>query len=273
MCGIRRIVGVGCAGSVVGMARPLFDGVGVALLSLFAEDGALELTATAEHAARLVELGMNAVGVVGSTGAAAALEPEERRALLVAVRDTLPRRVPVIAGTGAASARQAARLTEQAIDHGADAVLALSPHGVADPRPYYSAIAGVAGDVPVIAYHFPAMASPGIPVSMLGELPIVACKDTSSDAERLLHTLSSVELPIYVGASGILSFAGPLGCAGAILALANAEPEGCIAAFAGDAKAQLRIAEAHRQALVDFPAGLKGLTAKRFGTPTTARIG
>lgn len=256
-----------------GMATPVFDGVGVALLSLFDEDGTLELTATAEHAARLVELGMNAVVVAGSTGEAAALEPEERTALLVAVRDALPRRVPVIAGTGAASARQGARLTAEAVEHGADAVLALSPPGVADPRPYYRAIADVAGDTPVIAYHFPAMSSPGIPVSMLAELPISACKDTSSDAERLLETLSRVDLPIYVGASGILSFAGPLGCAGAILALANAEPEGCIAAFSGDAKAQLRIAEAHRRALVDFPAGLKALTAERFGTPTAARIG
>jgi 4-hydroxy-tetrahydrodipicolinate synthase len=69
------------------------------------------------------------------------------------------------------------------------------------------------------------------------------------------------------------ALAGPIGCAGAILALANAEPELCIAAFGGDADAQLRLGAGNRRGTSRFPAGIKELTAERFGTSTVRRIG
>ena len=69
----------------------------------------------------------------------------------------------------------------------------------------------------------------------------------------------------------LLSLAGPLGCAGAILALANVEPEGCAAAFTGDAGAQRSLAAAHLAARERFPRGLKELVAKRFDTSVAAR--
>ena len=71
----------------------------------------------------------------------------------------------------------------------------------------------------------------------------------------------------------VVSLAGPLGCAGAILALANAEPERCMQAFEGDALAQLALAGPHRRAAGRFPAGIKELTAERFGTSTVVRMG
>jgi len=75
-------------------------------------------------------------------------------------------------------------------------------------------------------------------------LPVQGCKDSSGDADRLLETVDVWGGPLYIGSSSLLSLAGPLGCAGAILALANAEPEGCIAAFAGDVSAQRALAPA-----------------------------
>jgi dihydrodipicolinate synthase/N-acetylneuraminate lyase len=254
--------------------RPLFSGVGVALVTLFGDDGCLDAGATAAHAARLVDLGVRAVVVAGTTGEASTLSPDERRDLLGAVRKAIPRGtgVPVIAGTGAPSARQAASLTSDAREGGADGVLVLSPPGSADVLPYYDTVAGAAGGMPVLAYHFPAVSPPGIPVPALAGLPVQGCKDSSGDPNRLLETIDVWDGPLYVGSSSLLSLAGPLGCAGAILALANAEPEGCIAAFAGDASAQRALASAHRQSLVRFPGGIKALTAARFATPTATRL-
>ena len=68
------------------MTGPLFTGVGVALVTLFDDDGELDAKATAEHAATLVELGLRAVVVAGSTGEAASLTEAERSALLEEVR-------------------------------------------------------------------------------------------------------------------------------------------------------------------------------------------
>jgi 4-hydroxy-tetrahydrodipicolinate synthase len=58
-----------------------------------------------------------------------------------------------------------------------------------------------------------------------------------------------------------------------MLALANAEPERCAAAFAGDAAAQLDLVPSHRAARRGFPDGLKALVADRFGTSRVARLG
>jgi hypothetical protein len=60
---------------------------------------------------------------------------------------------------------------------------------------------------------------------------------------------------------------------GAILALANAEPELCLAAFAGDSQAQRCLASPHFAAQSGFPSGVKALTARRFGTSTAQRLG
>jgi dihydrodipicolinate synthase/N-acetylneuraminate lyase len=254
---------------------PLFTGVGVALVTLFDDDRGVDASATAEHAARLVDLGVRAVVVAGSTGEADALDDDERARLLTAVRAAVPPsgEAKVLAGTGAPWARQAAARVAAARDGGADGVLVLSPRGTSDPRHYYDEVAAAAGDLPVLAYHFPKVSAPGIALDLLPDLPVAGCKDSSGDAERLLATLTSWDGWLYVGSAALLSYAGPLGATGAILALANAEPQLCAAAFTGDAGAQRSLAPAHLHAARSFPGGIKELTARRFATSTVSRLG
>lgn len=252
---------------------PLFTGVGVALVTLFDEDGGLQAGQTAELAARLAGLGVRAVLVAGSTGEAAALSAGERSELVAAVRAAVPEDVPVIAGTGAATGAQAADLTERAFGAGADAVLALSPPRVADPRPYYDRVAKAAAGGPVLAYHYPVSSSPGVPVAMLPELPVSGIKDSSGDAGRLIDELDVFHGDVYTGSPTLLTMCGALRAPGALLALANVAPEGCIAAFGGDGAAQVGLAAAHRASGAHFPAGLKVMVAQRFGVSSAARVG
>ncbi len=255
------------------MADPIFEGVGVALVTLFADDGSLDAPATADLAATLVELGVRAVVVAESTGEAATLDRGERVELLSAVRKTVADKVPVIAGTGAPSAHQAVGFTRAACDMGASAVLALSPPGSVDVRPYYDAVTQAAGEVPVLGYHFPAVAPPGIPLDVLPSLSVAGCKDSSGDPGRLLDTLDLFDRPLYTGSSSLLALAGPAGCTGAILSLANAAPELCVDAFAGDIEAQRQLATVRRAEGPEFPAGAKRLTAERFSVSTVMRVG
>lgn len=252
------------------MAR--FSGVGVALVSLFRDDLALDAVATAALAAALVDEGVRAVLVAGTTGEAVALEPSERLELLDAVRAAVPTAVPVIAGTGAPSARQAVALTRAAVDHGADAILALSPPGTTECRPYYEDVGAAARDLPLLAYHYPAVSAPGIPVEVLAGLPVSGCKDSSGDPERLALEVEAFPGDLYTGSSALLSFAGPLGCTGAILALANVDPVGCARAFSGDAEAQRALTSLHARAHGRFPHGLKHLLAERRGVSAAARL-
>lgn len=252
-------------------AAPIFTGVGVALVTIFDDRGTVDVEATADHARRLVGAGVTAVVVAGSTGEADTLDDDERVALLRGVRDALPRDVPVVAGTGAPWAGAAARRTSAATDAGADGVLVLSPRRVEDPRAYYAEVSEAANGVPVLAYHFPAVSPPGIPVAMLAELPVDGVKDSSGDPQRLLETMDAFDGWVYVGSSALLSFAGPLGATGAILAVANLEPALAVKAFAGDVGAQRSLLPAHLAAARDFPRGLKAALADQVGTSSVTR--
>lgn len=66
------------------MSHLPFAGVGVALVTLFDEDGEVDAKATGKHAARLVDAGVQAIATAGSTGEAGALSADERVAVLEA---------------------------------------------------------------------------------------------------------------------------------------------------------------------------------------------
>jgi 4-hydroxy-tetrahydrodipicolinate synthase len=261
------------AALVAAEGQQVFTGVGVALVTVFHPDGDVDAAATGKFAGELAERGMRAILVAGSTGEAATLTGPERVALIEAVRHAVPPGVAVIAGTGAPSARQATALTSDAVTAGADAVLAWPPPGSRDLAGYYSAVAAAAAGRPVLAYHFPRVSAPGVPVASLAGLPVVGIKDSSGDADRLLDEVTHYPGAIYVGSSGLLALAGPMGVAGALLALANTEPERCVAAFAGDAAVQRELAAAHLAVVRDGPLALKQVLAQTHGMSAAARMG
>ena len=106
------------------MAEPTFTGIGVALITLFEEDGAVDVTATVRHAGRLVEAGVRAVLVAGTTGEARdARGRRTRGAHLGDPGHPVPGVVAVIAGASATWPRGAATRAVAARKAGADTVL------------------------------------------------------------------------------------------------------------------------------------------------------
>jgi 4-hydroxy-tetrahydrodipicolinate synthase len=235
------------------------DGILVALVTIFDDTGEVDLGATADHASRLVAQGVRGVVVAGSTGEPLRLDARSRIALAEAVRQRVD--VPVIVGTGHRQSSVALAVTAEVAGAGvADALLCLSCEDMA-PLLYYRELAEVAGDVPVLAYHFPAMSAPGIPTEDLPGLPVVGVKDSSGSADRLGAVLSQGSVPLYVGNPNLVLAAGALGAKGAILAVANTVPEECVAAWEGDARAQLALMAEHIRTRDDFPASLKPVQA------------
>ena len=179
----------------------------------------------------------------------------------------------MLAGTGAATEAEAIALTEAAAGAGADAVLAYPPPGSDDVPGFFAAVAKAAAGTPVLAYHVPWISAPGVPVEALPDLPVAGIKDSSGSADRLLDELSSYEGAVYVGSSALLALAGPMGGAGAILALANVEPEACVLAFGGDAAVQRGLARAHLRVRAGGPAELKRMLAASHGYSPVSRTG
>lgn len=257
-----------------GPVTPPWTGIAVALATLFDDEKTLAVEKTAEHAARLVDAGVRAVVVAGSTGEASALTDTERVALLAAVRAACPD-VPVVAGASAQWWRPAADRVVAAVSAGADAVLVAPPRS-GDPagiERYYTNVAAAAGQVPVLAYHFPPTAGGAVPVEALPGLPVQGIKDSTGDPERLLSQLESWSGWVYSGAVVLTAFAATVGAAGSILAAANVAPEDCAAAWNGDGAAQRRLLAVHRSCRSRFPHGLKEAMAQRWSTPVAARLG
>ena len=101
--------------------------------------------------------------------------------------------------------------------------------------------------MPVLAYHWPKVSAPGITIEELKAVKVAGAQGlhraTASACSRSWPTSTS---PIYTGSAAIVAFAGQLGCAGAILAAANLEPELCVDAFAGNIQAQKDLLWAHK---------------------------
>jgi 4-hydroxy-tetrahydrodipicolinate synthase len=256
------------------MADPTFRGVGVALITLFGSDGSVDVPATVAHARRVVDAGIKAVLVAGTTGEAETLDESEREELIAATREGLPDEVTVIAGASGAWARGAATRAAAARKAGADAVLVSPARAGVDQVALFSAVADAAGGPDrVIGYHNPGpLGVPGIEVSALPDLPIGAIKDSSADPARLLHELSTWDRNIYVGSGALLALAGPVGATGALLAFANAEPETCIAAFGGDVKAQRSLSDLVVAVRGSGLRAVKRAAAARYGVSDVLRL-
>jgi 4-hydroxy-tetrahydrodipicolinate synthase len=243
------------------MGMSIFTGAGVALVTLRDAREVPDPEATGDLAARLVARGMRAVLACGTTGEAGQLTDAQRTEVIACVRAAVPGEVPVIAGTGATSVVRAAELTSAAAEAGADAMLAWPPPDCDDLAAYYVAVAGAAAGLPVLAYHVPWVSAPGVPLEALADLPVAGIKDSSGDPNRLLFEVARYSQSTYVGSSALLALAGPLGCTGAILAVANVAPELCAAAFAGSAQAQLELTDVHLAVRAGGPPVLRQMLA------------
>jgi 4-hydroxy-tetrahydrodipicolinate synthase len=252
--------------------KPVFTGVGVALVTFFDEHGHVDYGATARHAAKLVDKGVRAVVLAGTTGEAPHLSMKERLHLLDHVRAALAPSTPVLLGTGClAPGVSTPDLTRRAAAHGAAGALVLSPHH-GDVRQFYGEVVEAAGAMPVLAYHYPEMSlNNGISIEDLKALKVHGLKDSTGDSERLLEELAHFRRPIYVGSSAMVGYAGWLGCAGAILAAANLEPELCADAFAGNVQAQKDLLSIHQIVSAKGAKGIKEELARRYGTNTACR--
>ncbi len=256
------------------MAEPTFTGIGVALLTFFRDDGAVDLPATVGHARRLADAGVRAVLVAGTTGEAETLDDAEREELIAATRDALPADVTVIAGASGSWPRGAVTRALAARKAGADTVLVSPARAGVDTVDLLGAVSEALGDPDrVIGYHNPGpLGVPGIDVAALPGLPIGAVKDSSADPARLLHELATWEGRIYVGSGAILALAGPLGVAGALLAFANIEPETCRRAFEGDPGAQRSLADLSIATRASGIRALKEAAAAKYGLSTVRRL-
>jgi 4-hydroxy-tetrahydrodipicolinate synthase len=222
-------------GSIVAIVTPMF------------EDGSIDWPCYRRLIDWHIEQGTRAIVAVGTTGESPTVDPTEHIELIKVAVEQAAKRVPVIAGTGANSTREAIELTDAARVVGADATLQVVPYyNKPQQEGMYQHFKKVAEtvDLPVILYNVPSRTVADLSndiVVRLSEVPgVIGLKDATGDLVRAIGLLRRVpsSFNLYSGNddSGLALMA--VGGAGIISVTANVAPrlmaQMCAAAVAGD---------------------------------------
>ncbi len=170
----------------------MFTGSITALITPF-KNGDIDWAAFDKLVEWQIECGTHGLVPCGTTGESPTLSHEEHHAVVKRCIEIVAGRVPVIAGTGSNSTREAVSLTQQAEKDGANGALVVTPYYNKPSQDglyaHYKAIHD-ATDIPIIIYNIPGRSVIDMSVDTmckLAELPrIVGVKDATGDLGRPL---------------------------------------------------------------------------------------
>ena len=221
----------------------------VAIVTPMHEDGSLDL----ERFRRLIDFhvreGTDGIVVVGTTGESPTVDWDEHRLLIKTAVEHAAGRVPIIAGTGANSTREAIELAAYAKQAGADMSLSVVPYYNKPTQEglylHFKAIAE-AVDLPHIVYNVPGRTVADLSndtLLRLAQIPnIVGVKDATANLERGTDLVRRVpeRFAVYSGDDGTALALMLVGGHGVISVTANVAPrmmhEMCKSAVCGDVR-------------------------------------
>ncbi len=225
----------------------MFHGSMVALVTPMNSDGSVDNLSMERLVSLHVENETDAIVVVGTTGESATLNEKEHCAVIRDLVAMVDGRIPVIAGTGANSTREAIELTQCAMKSGADACLLVTPYYNKPTQEglyqHFKLIAETVA-IPQILYNVPGRT--GVDMTnqtvdrLAGIANIVGIKDATGNMERgkELIDLCGDRIDIYSGDDGTTLDLIRLGGKGCISVTANVAPklmhQMCQAALDGD---------------------------------------
>jgi 4-hydroxy-2-oxoglutarate aldolase len=213
------------------------SGVFIPAVTPFKEDtGEIDVPAFQSNLRHWSQHPIQGVVIAGTTGEAVLLDREERLTLVTAAKDALAPDLLLTVGTGLESTRATARLSVEAAEAGAQAVLVQPPayyKGAMTSealREHYLAVAE-ACPVPVIVYQAPLrMSTLDFPTGLVAELSnhhnIVGIKDSRGKLELVgeLVEQCSDGFQVLAGSGAALYPAMEVGAVGGIVAVANMAP-------------------------------------------------
>ena len=215
------------------MKKIIFKGCGTAIVTPFVDDTNVNY----EEFAKLLEIqianNVDAIIVCGTTGEAATMSLDERKKTIKFAVDTVNKRVPVIAGTGANCTASAIEMTKYAESIGVDGALVVTPYYNKTTQPgliaHYTAIAS-STTLPIILYNVPSRTGVNIAPETCYELSkidnIVAVKEASGNISQVaeIANLCKDNLSIYSGNDDQIVPILSLGGIGVISVLSNIVP-------------------------------------------------
>ncbi len=180
----------------------------VALVTPMATNGDIDWHALEGLLEWHLEQGTAAIGAVGTTGESATLTVPEHCEMIEFCARWSNGRIPILAGTGANSTREAIELSLAAEAAGADACLSVTPYynkpNQAGLIAHFTAIADVV-TIPQVLYNVPGRTSVDLTnesaLALLQHPRIVAIKDATGDVKRGIDLIAKVSpgVAVYSG--------------------------------------------------------------------------
>ncbi len=213
----------------------VFKGSAVAIVTPMKENGDINYDKLAELIDEQIEAGTDAIVICGTTGESSTLSHQEHLdAIRFCVKHTAGR-VPVIAGTGSNSTKEAVYMSEEAEKSGADALLLVTPYYNKATQKglirHYTMIAESVS-LPVIMYNVPSRTGCNIQPATAAYLVkhvknIVGIKEASGNISQIaeLMRLAGDEIELYSGNDDQVVPLLSLGGLGVISVLANVAPK------------------------------------------------
>jgi 4-hydroxy-tetrahydrodipicolinate synthase len=226
----------------------------VAIVTPMHEDGSLDLARYRSLIDWHIQSGTAAIVAVGTTGESPTVDVDEHAQLISVAVEQCAGRIPVIAGTGGNSTREAIDLTRHAASVGAAASLQVVPYynkpGQEGLYQHFRAVAE-AVNLPVVLYNVPGRTVADLSndtTVRLAQIPnIVGLKDATGDMPRACDLLDRLpeSFALYSGNDDSALALMALGGHGVVSVTANVAPAEmaalCRAALGGDLVTARRI--------------------------------
>jgi 4-hydroxy-tetrahydrodipicolinate synthase len=244
-------------GSIVALVTPMHD------------DGSVDYAALRKLIDWHIDEGTDCIGVVGTTGESPTVDVEEHCEIIRVSVEQAAGRVPIMAGCGANSTREAIELAKFAKGVGADCQLQVVPYYNKPTQEgqyqHFKAIAEAVGDLPIVLYNVPGRTVADMAhdtVLRTAQVPgIVGIKEATGNIERAQWLIREAPegFAIYSGDDPTAVALMLCGGQGNISVTANVAPrlmhELCVAAIAGYAKRamdiQFRLMPLHKHLFVE----------------------
>ena len=234
----------------------IFTGAGVAIVTPFKEDGAVDYETFAKNIEFQIENGTDAIIVCGTTGEASTLSHEEHLDVIRYCVKCVNGRIPVVAGTGSNCTETAVYLSQEAEKAGADGLLVVTPYyNNATQKGLYEHFKIVADSVkiPMILYNIPGRTGgvnilPETVVKLCTEVDnIVGVKDATGNISQVakLMSIAGDKVDLYSGNDDQILPLLSLGGKGVISVLSNIAPKEthdiCAKFFEGDVEGSRKL--------------------------------
>ncbi len=227
----------------------------VALVTPMHEDGSVDYPTLRKLIDWHVAEGTDCIGVVGTTGESPTVNVEEHCEIIRVSVEQAAGRVPIMAGCGANSTREAIELAKFARAVGADSQLQVVPYYNKPTQEgqyqHFKAIAEATGDLPMVLYNVPGRSVADMlhdTVLRLAQVPgIIGIKEATGNIERAQWLIRDLpkNFAIYSGDDPTAVALMLCGGHGNISVTANVAPrlmhELCVAALAGDIRRAMDI--------------------------------